>query len=72
MGQTPIGAIAHSRSKGKVLLFDYGEDGDTLRCREIFDDGLGEVLPLLDLDEAQPIIFESRLDFPYEEDSDWV
>ena len=67
VGDIPIGAVAHSHSMGRVLLFDHGEDGETLRCREIFDDGLGTPQPLVDRDENKPIVFEGRIDFPFEE-----
>ena len=72
LSDIPIGAVAYSRSMGRVLLFDHGEDGETLRCREIFDDGLGEPQPLLDLDETKPIVFEGRVDFPFEKEDDWT
>jgi len=68
LGEEPVGAVAHSRSMGRVLLFDRGEDGQTLRCREIYDDGLGEPVPVIDLDESKPIVFEGRVDFPFEEE----
>jgi hypothetical protein len=73
LGETPLGAIVHSRSMGEVLLLDYGEDGETLRGREVFDDGLGEVRVIRDIQEDKPIVFSSRIDFAYEdqEEESW-
>ena len=73
LGDFPIGTIAQSKRMGDVLLFDHGEEGDVLRCREIFDDGLGEVKVLHDLDPSKPIRFTSRTDFAYDpaEDEEW-
>ncbi len=68
LGDQPVGAMATSKRLGKVLLYDYGEDGEMLRCREIFDDDLGEVVVLRDLDEDQPIVFSGRFDFAYTEE----
>jgi len=70
LGEHPVGAMATSKRLDKVLLYDHGEDGETLRCREIFDDGLGDVVELHDIDEAQPIIFSGRFDFAYTEESE--
>ena len=65
LGDLPVGAVAHSRELGDVLLFDWGEDGDTLRCRPIESKGLGEAREFDDLDASQPISFTSRIDFEY-------
>ncbi len=66
LGEHPIGTIATSKKMGEVLLFDYGEDGTTLRCREIFQDGLGDPKVLHDLDPSEPIHFSGRTDFEFE------
>jgi len=73
LGEVPIGTIAHSKRLGEVLIFDYGQDGDILRCREIFVDDLGEVKVLHDLDPTKPIYFTGRTDFVYDppEDEEW-
>jgi hypothetical protein len=73
LGEAPLGAIVHSRSMGEVLLLDHGEDGETLRGREVFDDGLGEVRVIRDIQEDKPIVFSSRIDFAYEdqEEESW-
>ena len=74
LGEAPIGAIAHSKRMGEVLIFDYGQDGDAVRCREIFVDGLGEVKVLHDLDASKPILFNGRTDFVYEpsDEDEWA
>jgi len=74
LGDPPLGAIAQSRSMGDVLLLDHGEDGETLRCREIFEDGLGEATVLHDFQEHKPVVFGSQIDFAYEEpdEDDWA
>jgi hypothetical protein len=66
LGEHPIGTIATSKKMGEVLLFDYGEDGTTLRCREIFQDGLGDPTEIRDLDRSEPIHFTGRTDFEFE------
>ncbi|MDP7575115.1 MAG: hypothetical protein QF723_08410, partial [Phycisphaerales bacterium] len=70
LGDRPVGAMATSKRFGKVLLYDNGKDGKTLRCREIFDDDLGEVAVFRDLDEDQPIVFSGRFDFAFTEESE--
>ena len=70
LGETPIGALATSKRLEQVLLFDNGEDGKTLRCREIFEDGLGEVVALRDIDPDKPIVFGGRFDFAYTDESE--
>lgn len=74
LGDVPIGSIAQSKRMGEVLIMDYGQEGDVLRCREIFIDGLGEVKILHDLDASKPICFTGRTDYVYEpsEDEEWV
>jgi len=66
LGDTPVGTVVTSESMGEVLLFDHGEQGDELRCREIQSNGLSEVKPLDDIDAGAPVRFESRIDFEYE------
>ena len=70
LGDKPVGAMATNNRSHKVLLYDHGEDGQTLRCREIFDNDLGEVAELHDLDEDQPIVFSGRFDFAYIDESE--
>ena len=60
VGEQPIGAVGHSQDLGRVLLYDMGDDGKTLRCRPIYDSELGEVVPCPDLDPERPIYFDSR------------
>jgi hypothetical protein len=73
LGDTPVGAMATSKRLDKVLLYDHGEDGETLRCREIFEDGLGDVVLLRDLDKDEPIVFSGRFDFAFiaEDEEGW-
>ena len=73
LGDKPAGAMATSKRLDKVLLYDHGEDGESLRCREIFEDGLGDVVVLRDLDEDQPIVFSGRFDFSFtsEDEDGW-
>jgi hypothetical protein len=73
LGDTPVGAMATSKRLDKVLLYDHGEDGETLRCREIFEDGLGDVILLRDLDKDEPIVFSGRFDFAFtaEDEEGW-
>lgn len=66
LGDAPIGAIATSKTMGDVLIFDHGEDGDIIRCRELFRDGLGDVKVVHDLDSSKPMRFESQIDFEYD------
>jgi hypothetical protein len=66
LGELPIGAVAHSHGLGEVLLFDWGKDGSTMRCRPVVSGSLGEAQMVEDLDASQPISFSSRMDFEYE------
>jgi hypothetical protein len=70
LGDKPVGTMATNNRSHKVLLYDHGEDGETLRCREIFDNDLGEVTELHNLDEDQPIVFSGRFDFAYTDESE--